>query len=114
MSKDLNATCAICGKKYHVCNTCRETKTIKPWRSITDTIDCYKIYMIIYQYDRKEIGKEEAMEMLNSLTIPDTLQDHIKKVIEEIKNGDDVDQTNIKKVTSKKGASSTAKVKNNE
>ena len=72
-------------------------------------------YLAFYFYiDGKEIGKEEAMEMLNSLTIPDTLQDHIKKVIEEIKNSDDVDQTNIKKVTSKKGASSTAKVKNNE
>ena len=38
----------------------------------------------------------------------------IEKELEEIKNGDDVDQTNIKKVTSKKGTSSTAKVKNNE
>lgn len=84
MPKELNATCSICGSKYHVCNTCKSVKTLKPWRTITDTIDCYKIYMIIHDYTNKVITKEKACEMLNHCSIPSNLQTHIQKTIDEI------------------------------
>lgn len=97
MSKELNASCAICKKKYHVCNSCKSTKKIKPWRTITDTIDCYKIYMIIYNYKNKSISKDDAKKQLEECTMPDTFQDHIKKVIDEIMGTDKKNKIEIKK-----------------
>lgn len=97
MSKELNATCAICGKKYHVCNTCKSVKTLKPWRTIADTIECYKIYMIIHDYVNENIPKEKAKNMLDGCTIPSELQEHIKTVIDEIKSIDIKSKKEIKK-----------------
>lgn len=84
MSETLNATCAICGKKYHVCNACKDTKIFKPWRTITDTIECYKIYMIVHDYKNRTIRKNEARELLEKCNMPDYIQPHIKNVIDEI------------------------------
>lgn len=84
MSEILNATCAICGTKYHACNTCKSIKTFKPWRTITDTINCYEIYMAIHDYNNQKISKEDAKTELEKCTIPDKLQPHIKAAIEEI------------------------------
>ncbi|MGI6095528.1 MAG: hypothetical protein ACOYBL_08870 [Lachnospiraceae bacterium] len=84
MSKEFNAACSICGERYHVCNACKNVKTLKPWRSITDTIDCYKIYMIIHDYNNGAITKESARKMLDTCTLPKTFQPHIKTAIDEI------------------------------
>ncbi len=86
MSEKLNATCTVCGQRYHLCSTCRSVKTIKPWRTIADTIECYKIYMVIHDYENKAVSREEARQMLDRCTIPSELQTHIKAVIDEIKN----------------------------
>lgn len=88
MAEKNNATCAICGKEYYVCNTCRDTKIFKPWRTIADSIDCYKIYMTIYDYRAGKISKEEAKNNFNYIILPETFQDHIKKVIDEIMEDD--------------------------
>ena len=100
MSENLNATCAICGEKYHVCRPCRETKVFKPWRTITDSINCYKIYIIIHDYTNKKITKEKAKEQLSECTIPETLQPHIADVITDIMSVQNI--TKKKSVTSSK------------
>lgn len=97
MSKELNASCAICKKKYHVCSTCKSTKNLKPWRTITDTIDCYKIYMIVHNYKNNAISKEEARKQLKECTLPDTFQDHIKIAIDEINSYEKKNKAEIKK-----------------
>ncbi|MDE7016031.1 MAG: hypothetical protein K2P65_00450 [Lachnospiraceae bacterium] len=84
MAERLNATCAICNTKYHVCGTCKNAKATKPWRAITDTIDCYKIYLIIRQYTNGAITGETARKQLQGCTLPDTFQAHIKTAIDEI------------------------------
>lgn len=109
MSENLNATCAICGTKYHVCNTCRNTKSFTPWRTVTDTIDCYKIYTTIHDYSTGHIDKETAKKQLASEKMPDTFQDYVKIVIDEI-NGIEPE---VEKVTLTKKAS-TRKINNNE
>ena len=109
MAETLNATCAICGKKYHACNTCSSIKTFKPWRTITDSIDCYKIYQIVYDYTNKIIDKDKAKELLGDCVMPDTFQLHIKKVIKEIMNVD-----KVKKTTSKKTSITVEETKDNE
>ncbi len=97
MSNKLNATCSICGNQYHVCSTCKNTKIIKPWRTITDTVDCYKIYMVVHDYVNGTIRKEEARNKLECCTLPNKLQDHIKVVIDEIMSVDKKSKTDNKK-----------------
>ena len=97
MSKELNATCSICGKRYFVCSTCRSVKTVKPWRTITDTIECYKIYMIVHNYKNNAISKEEARKQLKECTLPGTFQDHIKIAIDEINSYEKKNKAEIKK-----------------
>ena len=84
MSEKHNATCAIYGKKYTSCFVCENVKTFKPWRTITDTIGCYKIYMAIHDYNNGNISKSKAKELLEQCTMPDTFQPHIKKEIDKI------------------------------
>lgn len=84
MPNKFNATCAICGEHYYVCNTCKSTKKLKPWRTITDSIECYKIYMIIHAYKNGSITKEKARKMLDECLLPQNMQSHIKAVITEI------------------------------
>lgn len=45
-----NAKCSICGKDYDVCRVCLSQKSFKPWRTITDTPEHYKIYLAIHGY----------------------------------------------------------------
>lgn len=85
MSNTNNAVCSICGKPYKVCRTCAEQKTFKPWRTVTDTIEHYKIYMAVHGYTvsknkeraKDELGKCDLSELENFNT-------EIKKVIKEI------------------------------
>ena len=50
MDNKINAHCSICGKGYSVCNSCLEQKSFKPWRTIVDSIEHYKIYMVLHEY----------------------------------------------------------------
>lgn len=84
MSNTSNATCAICGKPYEVCRTCQSITSFKPWRTITDTMECYKIYMIIHQYTTKTLTISEAKKQLSVRELPETLQSHIRKIVDEI------------------------------
>ena len=106
MSKIKNI-CTICNTEYEYCATCKSVKTLKPWRTITDTIICYKIYMIIHDYKNGVITKENARKKLDECTLPYTFQEHIKTVIDEIMSPD----KKIKPET-KKGA--TDNLGNNE
>ena len=59
--KNINAYCSICGNGYHVCRSCSEQKTFKPWRSIVDNIEHYKIYLALHEYTlskNKEVAKK--------------------------------------------------------
>lgn len=108
MSEKHNATCAICGKKYTSCFVCENVKTFKPWRTITDTIGCYKIYMAIHDYNNGNISKSKVKELLEQCTMPDTFQPHIKKEIDKIMA---VPKRSIRKVAN---AEETKEIKDNE
>ena len=89
MSNELNATCDICGKKYHVCRSCREIKTFQPWRTVTDTFNHYTIFLVLSEYTKtknKDIAKKELEKCdLHDLN---TFNDSIKNVIKEIMSVD--------------------------
>ena len=85
MENNINAFCKICGSGYHVCNSCLEQKTFSPWRTVTDTIEHYKIYIVLHSYSitgDKEKAKLELQKCdLNGL---DNFRPEIKSMINEI------------------------------
>lgn len=82
---NINAYCSICGKGYHVCNSCLEQKTIIPWRTITDSVEHYKIYLALHGYTLSK-NKEVAKEELTTCDLSDleNFKPEIKNVINEI------------------------------
>ena len=82
---EINAWCDICGKGYHVCNTCRNQTTFKPWRTVVDSIDHYKIYLAIHLYTTTK-DKKAAKEELSKCDLRglDEFRPTIKAVIHEI------------------------------
>lgn len=86
MSNSDMATCIICGKKYKTCLSCRDQDVIKPWRNIVDTATCYKIFLILSQYNNKHITKEEAQKQLSDVRynvndFKKSVQDKISEII---------------------------------
>ena len=99
MAEKINATCAICGKGYHLCMSCKDMISLTPWKKHTDTSEHYKIYQIIHGYSTKVYTKAEAKAKLKKVDLSDfdTLRDNIKAVITDI-IGYDV-AAPVKKVT---------------
>ena len=85
MSQELNATCDICGKKYHICSSCKEVKSFTPWRTVTDTMQHYLIFLALSEYTKTK-DKEKAKEELSKCDLSelDTFNENIKTVIREI------------------------------
>ncbi|MDE6418957.1 MAG: hypothetical protein K2K87_00335 [Lachnospiraceae bacterium] len=84
MSETWNTSCAVCGRRYHICNACQKLKAAKSWRTVTDTMECYQIYLIVHEYTNGTITGEQARELLKSCVLPAEMQRHIKSVIDEI------------------------------
>lgn len=85
MAEPFNSVCSICGKPYHVCKTCLEQKLFKPWRTVTDSIEHYKIYLSIHGYTLSK-DKEKAKEDLKNCDLSDmkNFKPEIKAIIKEI------------------------------
>ncbi len=84
-NNNINAHCSICGKGYYLCQSCKNEKKFKPWRTVTDTIEHYKIYMAIHGYTvtkNKDIAKAELQNC--DLSDISSFKEEIKKVINEI------------------------------
>lgn len=82
---NINTYCKICGKGYYSCNSCLTQKTIKPWRSIVDSIEHYKIYLVIHEYTISK-NKENAKQALQNCNLfgLETFNPEIISVINEI------------------------------
>ncbi len=80
-----NAHCSICGHKYHICSSCPEQKKFRPWRTVTDTIEHYKIYMAIHGYTITKDRETAKTELQNcDLSGLENFNPEIKAVIKEI------------------------------
>ena len=95
---NINAYCCICGAGYHVCNDCLSQKTLKPWRSVVDTIEHYKIYYVLHDYSVTK-NKEETKAELQKCDLSgiDNFVPEIREVINEI-----MEDVNKNKHSSKK------------
>lgn len=85
MSENINSYCKICNVGYHVCNTCLNQKTFKPWRTVVDSIEHYKIYLVIHNYTISKDKNQAKLELQNcDLSGLQNFRPEIKSVIEEI------------------------------
>lgn len=85
-NKKHNSFCAICGKSYYYCNSCKDTAHLYPYKILTDTSEHYKVFMIIRGYDNGLYTKEETKEKLNNVDISDleTYKENIRDIIKDI------------------------------
>lgn len=82
---NINAHCSICGIGYHLCKTCSDQKIIKPWRTVTESIEHFKIYTVIHGYTiskNKEVARSELKKC--DLTGLENFNPEIKIAIKEI------------------------------
>lgn len=84
--KATNHWCVLCGAGYHSCDTCSKEKHFTPWRALTDTIEHYKIFMVLKDYNNKIISGEKAREMLAELDLSgqDTFKESAKNLLADI------------------------------
>lgn len=79
------AVCSICGKEYRACLSCKEKMKIMPWKRLTDTEECYKIFLTLQSYTNKNTTKEEARSALEKVKFnKEELKPHIQAAIDEI------------------------------
>lgn len=86
MTEKHNATCAICGKGYYMCISCKDMMNLNPWKRHTDTSEHYKIYQILHGYSTGVYNKVEAKSKLQMVDLSDfdSLRDNIKNLINTI------------------------------
>ena len=89
MSEKYNATCSICGKPYKICRTCQEIKSFTPWRTITDTLQHYTLFLVLSEYSRTK-DKAKAKDELSKcdLSEKELFKDSVKNMIDEIMKED--------------------------
>lgn len=101
MSKTDMAVCTICGRNYKTCLSCKNLNITKPWRSITDTVECYKIFLAVSQYNNGYISKDEAKRQLEEISFNiEDLKESVQAKIAEIMSVPE----SAKKIVSKSSA----------
>lgn len=84
-NNNINAHCSICGAGYHICNSCSSQKSLRPWRTITDTVEHYKIFMAIRGYTLTKDRETAKQELENcDLSGWENFNPEIRAAIEEI------------------------------
>lgn len=108
MALENNAICAICGKPYRVCHTCQNIKSFTPWRTVTDTLPHYMIYLALAEYTNTK-NKAKAKEELSKCNLSEleNFDSDVKRTIYEI-------MAENKKEATKNVTKPISKVKKNE
>ena len=68
-----------------MCNSCKDVKSFTPWRTVTDTMQHYLIFLALSEYTKTK-DKEKAKEELSKCDLSelDTFNENIKTAIKEI------------------------------
>ncbi|MBO4996501.1 MAG: hypothetical protein J6D02_00700 [Lachnospira sp.] len=83
--RSMNTYCKICNKGYQICNSCAGQKKVKPWRTVTDTMEHYKIYLAIHGYTISMDKASARAELKNcDLSGLQNFKPEIRSVINEI------------------------------
>lgn len=85
MGETKKATCSICGKQYDLCLSCRKELSIKPWKEVADTENCYKLYMCLLQFNNGHLSKDEAKKQVEKINYnPEDLRDSVRENLSKI------------------------------
>lgn len=81
-----NAVCSICGKSYHLCLSCSDAMKLHPWKTYTDTQECFKVFQVVRGFSTGVYTKNEAKEKLQNVDLKDvnSFRPHIKKIVKDI------------------------------
>lgn len=89
----MTSNCQICGASYKYCPNCDR---IDSYKKVVDEADCYKVYVVIYEYRTHVIDKDKAKEEfatigITSKTLPNfRLIDSVRNYIADIVKEDEV------------------------
>lgn len=86
MAEKNNATCAICGKGYYMCASCKDKMSATPWKIHTDTSEHYKVFQIIKGHSLGVYDDNEANIKLQNIDLSDIeeFKPEIKNIIKNI------------------------------
>ena len=77
--------CIVCGKEYKACFNCADKLKMQPWTTVCDTQNCYKVYIIVHDFNYGYITKEEAKKKLEKVEyVFADLKEDVQKVVGEI------------------------------
>lgn len=81
-----NAVCSICGKSYHLCLSCSDAMKLHPWKTYTDTQECFKVFQVVRGFSTGVYTKDEAKEKLQNVDLKDidSFRPHIKEIVKDI------------------------------
>ena len=81
-----NAVCSICGKAYHLCLSCSDAMKLHPWKTYTDSQECFKVFQVVRGFSTGVYIKDEAKEKLQNVDLKnlDSFRPHIKKIVKDI------------------------------
>lgn len=94
-----NSTCAICGKGYYMCRSCKDQLRLSPWKIHTDTSEHFKIFQIVRGYSIGLYTKNEAkakfenIDLSNLETFLPEVKSVIKTILSDDKNINNADET---------------------
>lgn len=109
-----NSTCAICGKGYYMCRSCKDQLRLSPWKIHTDTSEHFKIFQIVRGYSIGLYTKDEAKNKFENVNLSDleTFLPEVKSVIKTIMADENVNSADeVKEV--KKPRNRIEMLKNN-
>lgn len=114
--KEINHWCVLCGTGYHACDSCEKEKTFTPWRTLTDTVEHYKIFTILKEYKNKLIDRDRAKELLSSLNLSgkENYKESAKKVLADIYMNVNTEPVNADTSTKRKTRKSVKQNTENE
>lgn len=103
MGKNDNVKCVVCGRGYHLCMSCKDKLSMKPWKVLTDTAEHYKVHQIVNGYRGGIYTKDEARVALANVDISDkhTYLYSVRKILNEILKQDIKVEKKIQKVQPK-------------
>ena len=103
MSKTNVSTCVVCGKEYETCLSCKKEMAAKPWRSVADSVECYKLFLVLSRYGNGHLSADEAKKQLQGIkydleALKPSVQDTIGKIL---KDGSATKKTTTKEKSAK-------------
>ena len=80
-----NATCSICDSGYYVCNSCKDSIRLQPWKIHCCSADCYKTYQVVRGFSTGVYTKDEFKSKLKNVDLSnlENYREHIKALIKD-------------------------------